>query len=251
MSILPRYFRNLDKTALRAVTVTLVLFAIVIGIFVAGKFGGFVDFEALQRALQSFADGPLGVPFLIFVFCLSAYIGVPQFALIAGAVVAFGPLWGAVWSWVATMCSGAVTFWTGRITGEATFKRYAGNTATRLSDFVGRNAFAASAIVRNVPTGPFIVVNMAFGVIGASFLGFWLGMAIGIVPKIAVVAFAGQGLMEAVTGNLWVAIGAAASAGGVWIALMLFARGRMTTTRQTVSEDSELAVDTPAAASEE
>ena len=243
MSVLPRYFRNLDKSALRAVLVTLALFAIVIAIFVAGKFGNFVDFDALQHALQSFADSPWGVPFLILVFCVSAFIGAPQFALIAGAVVAFGPLWGAIWSWVATLCSGSLTFWVGRFAGEATFKRYAGNTATRLSDFVGRNAFAASAIVRNVPTGPFIVVNMAFGVIGASYFAFFAGMALGIIPKIAVVAFAGQGLMEAVTGNLWVAVGAAAAAGAVWIALMLFARGRMSTTRQLIPDEAELAVD--------
>ena len=243
MSILPRYLRNLDKTALRAVLVTLVLFALVIAIFMAGKFGNLVDLDALQRATQDFADSPWGLPFLIIVFCVSAFIGVPQFALIAGAVAAFGPWQGALYSWLATMVSGALTFWLGRFAGEETFRRYAGNMAQRMSGYIGRNAFAASAIVRNVPTGPFIVVNMGFGVIGASFLAFWGGMALGILPKIAVVTFLGESLGQAISGNPMIAVLAALAAGLVWLALMLFARRRVAASRQSVSDTPNIPVD--------
>ena len=245
MSILPRYFRNLDKTAVRAILVSLGLFTIVALIFLEGKFGDFIDFDAMQNALQSFADSPWGVPFLIAMFCISAFLGAPQFALIAGAVVAFGPVWGALWSWVATLCSGAVTFWTGRLMGEATFRKYGGNFAGRLSAFINKNVFAASAIVRSVPTGPFILVNMAFGVVGASFLAFWAGMALGVWPKIILVVLISQGFVDAATGSFITAGIAIIAAIGVWIAIMLFARGRMTTTRQAVSPEGELAVDTP------
>lgn len=243
MSILPRYIRNMDKSALRAILATLALFALVIAIFVIGKFGDFVDLDALQGAVQSFADSPWGLLFLVFVFCISAFIGVPQFALIAGAVAAFGPWTGAIYSWLATMVSGGLTFWLGRFAGEETFRRYAGNSAQRLSGFVGRNAFAASAIVRNVPTGPFIVVNMGFGVIGASFFAFWGGMALGIVPKIAVVTFLGESLGQAISGNPMIAVLAALAAGLVWFALMLFARRRIATTGQSVSGSANIPVD--------
>ena len=244
MSKFLRFFRNMDKTALRAVLVSLGLFALVIGVFLMGKYGDVVDFDALQRAVQAYSDSPWGLPFLILVFCLSAFIGAPQFALIAGAVAAFGPWQGAIYSWIATMVSGAITFWGGRWMGEATFRRYAGNMANRMSAVVGRNALLASAIVRNVPTGPFIIVNMGFGVIGASFLAFWVGMGIGIVPKIAVVTFLGESLGQAIQGNPWVAVLAAAAAIAIWIALMLFARRRMNTARQTVSANGDIPVDT-------
>ena len=197
-------------------------------------------FKARCRALLT-AHG--GCYFLSFVFCISAFIGVPQFALIAGAVAAFGPWTGAIYSWLATMVSGGLTFWLGRFAGEETFRRYAGNSAQRLSGFVGRNAFAASAIVRNVPTGPFIVVNMGFGVIGASFFAFWGGMALGIVPKIAVVTFLGESLGQAISGNPMIAVLAALAAGLVWFALMLFARRRIATTGQSVSGSANIPVD--------
>lgn len=244
MSNRPRLLSKFDTNATRAILITFILFLVILGIFLAGKFGGFGNFAEMQRALESFAASPWGVPFLIFIFCVSAFIGVPQFALIAAAVVAFGPLWGAIWSWVATLCSGTLTFWVGRFAGEETFRRYAGTTANRFSRFIGRNALAASAIVRNVPTGPFIVVNMAFGVMGASFLAFFIGMAIGIVPKIALVAFAGQGVMEAVTGNIWIAVAAVLVAALIWFALFKFSRGRLGTRRQTISEKPANLVDT-------
>ena len=132
-------------------------------LFVIGRNTDFLDIEALQLAIAQFADGPWGVPALILTFCACAFIGVPQFLLIGVAVYAFGPMWGAVWSWLATLCSGSVTFWVGRFFGQATLQQLGEGRLKRFADFVARNAFAASAIVRNVPTGPFLMVNMIFG----------------------------------------------------------------------------------------
>ena len=63
-----------------------------------------------------------------------------------------------------------------------------------------------SAIVRNVPTGPFLLVNMAFGVSNAKFRDYWIGMGLGIIPKIALVAFAGRSLLAALQGNILIAL---------------------------------------------
>jgi len=226
MSLYPRFFRNLDQSATRAILVSLLLFALVIGIFIVGKTGSVVDVDGVQEAIRAYAGSPAGPLLLIAFFCLAAFIGIPQFALIAAAALAFGPWAGAGWSWVATMISGAITFWLGRFLGEETFRKYAGQRANRFSSFLGRNAFAASFMVRSVPAGPFLVVNMAFGVSQSKFLHYWAGMALGIVPKIALVAFLGQSVAAAVTGNPVVAILAGGAAIGVWIGVMLYARSR-------------------------
>ena len=176
---------------------------------------------------EALRGSPWGLPALIAVFCLSAFIGAPQFGLIAAAVVAFGPSTGFFYSWIATLVSGALTFWLGRLAGEGTFRRYAGETANRMSAFIGRNAFMASMIVRNVPTAPFIVVNMAFGVSQAKFLHFMAGMAIGVLPKTALVAFAGGSVLAALKGAPWIAVAAALVAAFGWIGLMLFSRLRL------------------------
>lgn len=180
--------------------------ALVLILFLFGRYTEFLDIQALERAIAVFADGPWGVPALILTFCACAFIGVPQFLLIGIAVYAFGPLWGAIWAWVATLSSGTVTFWVGRFFGDATLQRLGEGRIKRFTSFVARNAFAASAIVRNVPTGPFLMVNMVFGGIRARFLHYLSGMALGVIPKIALVAFGLQAIQAALQGNIWIAV---------------------------------------------
>ena len=227
MRSLPAFFRRLDKTRTRAILVSLLLFGLVISIFIMGRYGSLYDVEAVRRGLADVAEGPWGLPVLIAVFIVAAFVGAPQFVLIGMAVFAFGPVVGFVYSWIATLVSGTVTFWTGRFVGEGTVRRHGGNFANRLANFIGKNAFVASAVVRNVPTGPFLLVNMIFGVTRAKFSHFIAGMALGVLPKIALVAFAGTSILSAFEGQPLVALGAAALAVAIWIGLVLFARSRI------------------------
>lgn len=196
------------------------------GIFLLGRYTNFLNIEALQNAIAIFAEGPWGVPALILAFCGCAFIGVPQFLLIGIAVYAFGPFWGAVWSWVATLSSGTITFWVGRFFGGATLQRLGEGRVKRFAEFVARNAFAASAIVRNVPTGPFLVVNMVFGAVRSSYLHYIGGMALGIIPKIALVAFGYQAIRAALEGNIWAAVVAGLAAIALFLGVFFYVRHR-------------------------
>lgn len=210
------------------------LLGVVLITFVLGKLGLLPSFEALKAFMSAAADSPYGLPALILVFCIAAFLGIPQFALIAMSIALFGPWMGFLYAWVANLTSGAVTFWTGRIAGEKAFRRYAGKTANRLSGFVGRNAFITSAIVRNVPAGPFLLVNMAFGVSRAKFTHFLAGMAIGGLPKIVLLAFAGQSVMSALKGNPLIAICMGLVAIALYLAIAIYSRDRLTTPTPTV-----------------
>ena len=193
----------------------------VIALFILGKTGVIGSLEAFIAEMQQLADTPWALPAVIALFIGAAFIGMPQFGLIGAAVVAFGPVNGALYSWIATLASGTVTFWLGRFSGQAAVARFSGDRAKRFTQFVSRNAFAASAIVRNVPTGPFLIVNMAFGAVRANFLGYLAGMAVGIIPKILLVTFAGQSLMAAMRGSPLIAAALALAAvavfGGLWL----------------------------------
>src|SRR3990167_9544820 len=133
----------------RALYIGLGLITVVLGVFALGKLGHLPGLEEAEAWLRDLAGSPWGLPAVIFVFCVAAFIGVPQFALIAAAVAVFGPVMGAVYGWVANMLSGPVAFWICRAGGEAAVRRYAGPKARRLSDLIGRNALLASAIVRS------------------------------------------------------------------------------------------------------
>lgn len=228
----------MDARAWRAVAVTLALFAGVAGVFLLGKAALGLHTEArLEAWLGGLADTPWGLPATIAVFTAAAFLGAPQFLLIAACVVAFGPWLGFVYAWVATVVSAAVTFAIGRAMGARTLERFRGGRLNRLSRFVGRNAFVGSFVIRNVPSAPFIVVNMAFGVSDARFASFLAGCALGVLPKTALVAFFGGSFMTAVAGDgVWTSA-ILAGVGLAWLGLMLGARAWLQRRAKAAEED--------------
>lgn len=164
------------------------------------------------------ARGPWGLPAVVAAFAALAFLGVPQVVLIAAAVAAFGPWTGLVYSWAGTMVSALVGFGLGRAFGARLIAGWAG--AERFAGEVGRNGFLASLTVRLVPFAPFVVVNVAAGVTGMSWTAFAAGTALGIAPKIALIALAGRQVMS---GGAW-ALAWLALAVVVWIGAGLAAR---------------------------
>jgi uncharacterized membrane protein YdjX (TVP38/TMEM64 family) len=217
------FVTNMDARAWRAVWITLAMFVVVGVMLVLGRlvFGDRIEI-AVKAWLGGAERGHWGLPAAVAAFTIAAFIGAPQFVLYAACVLAFGPERGFWYALVAVIGSGAVTFYTARFSGaQKLVARYSGATGGRFTRFIGnaRNAFFASMIVRMLPTAPFIVVNMSMAVAGMPFLPFILGLAAGSAPKIAIVAFAGDGIMDALEGN----VGAAAVAGAVAIAIWFVA----------------------------
>lgn len=219
------FLLNMEGRRWRALLATVLLFAAMAALFLIGKSQLGLEAEGrLEAWLDGFSNSPWGLPAAVVLFTLSAFLGVPQFILIAACVVAFGPWFGFLYSWIATIVSAGVTYWLGRGPTARAFDRFGGRTTLRLRRFVGRNAFYASFIIRNVPSAPFIVVNMAFGAARASFTGFLSGCALGVLPKTALVAFFGGSFMTAVAGDgVWTSVILALVA-VAWLALMLAVR---------------------------
>ncbi len=217
------FVTNMDAKAWRAVAVSFVLFGGVGLVFVFGaQVLGFGGEASVERWLGA-AHGPWALPVAVAAFACLAFLGVPQFMLIAAAVVAFGPAAGFAYSWVGTMVSALVGFALGRLAGGRSLAVFSGDGVRRFMELVGRNGFSASLIVRLVPSAPFIVVNMAAGVTPMRIAHFAAGTAIGIVPKIALTAFAGNAIVQGMHGQgdghgLLLALAAAAWLGIGWYA---------------------------------
>ncbi len=218
------FFVNLDAKLVRAIWISVLLFALVAATFLAGKSKwGKAIMDGLNGWMAQYAHSPLAVLIVIVVFCVTALFGAPQFVLIAACVHVFGALWGGIYSWIATVVSAAMTFYIGRFAGNGVIARLGGERVNKLSDYLGRNAFSASFIVRNIPSAPFIVVNMAFGASRASFSGFILGCALGVIPKTALVAMFGNSY-EAMTHGNWQLALLMAAVALAWLGLMIVAR---------------------------
>jgi uncharacterized membrane protein YdjX (TVP38/TMEM64 family) len=141
-------------------------------------------------------------------------------------VVAFGPWTGFVYSWIGTEISALIGFFLGRRFGADVLRQHGGKGVNEFMTLVGRNGFVASLVVRLVPSAPFIVVNMAAGVTPMKLRDFALGTALGIIPKIALTAFAGHAVVKGLSGDVhgptgWLSLVAAVA---LWLISGLIAR---------------------------
>lgn len=235
MKAIRNFITQLDKQALRAIAVMLLMFLLVFTMIGYGRAYIGISEAELNGWFEAVRGTIWALPLTIVTFCLAAFIGVPQWMLIAGAVVAFGPAYGAAYSWVATMISASLDFYIGRWVGADRLKQFGGDLINRIVGLVRRNGFFTSFTVRLVPTGPFVLVNMAAGVSRMTFPAFIGGTGLGIIPKILAVAFLGKGIFDALAdqGDTLVLLSI-----GVAIALlvvMLIARKRLS--RQNLDED--------------
>ncbi len=218
------FLSNLDAQAWRTLAVSFVLFGGVGVVFVFGAQLLGIDSERTLEGWLGAARGPWSLPVAVAAFAALAFVGTPQIVLIAAAVVAFGPVTGAAYSWVGTMVSSVVGFYLGRTAGARTLERVSGEGVRRFMRLVGENGFLASLIVRLVPSAPFIVVNMAAGVTPMRVTHFLAGTGLGIVPKIVLTAFAGASVVRLMRGEIgrdavWLVVIAAG-----WLAIGWFAR---------------------------
>jgi uncharacterized membrane protein YdjX (TVP38/TMEM64 family) len=219
------FILNMEGRRWRTALAAALLLGATLGLLALGKHAFDLGAEAkLEAWLQGYAGSPWAFVMTVVLFVVSAFFGAPQFILIAACVVAFGPSLGFFYSWVATTVSAGVTYWLGRGPTARLLDRFDSRTLDRLKRFVGRNAFYASFMIRNVPSAPFIVVNMAFGATRANFWLFLAGCALGVLPKTALVAFFGGAVVSAVSGDgVWTSLILAAVA-VVWLGLMLGVR---------------------------
>lgn len=216
---------NMDARAWRTAAVSFLLFGGVGMVFLFGAGAlGLRGTASVERWMGAGLGGPWALPAAVGGFALLAFLGVPQFVLIAAAVVAFGPWRGFAYSWVGTWISAMIGFALGRRFGARLLQGVGGEGVGRFMALVGRNGFLASLVVRLVPSAPFIVVNMAAGVTPMRALDFAAGTGLGVMPKIALTAFAGRQLMRGLTGGGWGAWIGLALAAVFWLGGALFAR---------------------------
>ncbi len=217
------FLTNMDARAWRTVAISFLLFGGVGVVFLfAAPLLGLNSESAVEQWLGA-AHGIWALPVAVSAFAILAFVGVPQFVLIAAAVVAFGPWTGIAYSWIGTMVSSSIGFWLGRAFGGRLIRDVASEGVARFMKLIRRNGFMASLIVRLVPAAPFIVVNMAAGVALMRFRDFLGGTAIGIVPKIVLTAFAGNSMVQFLRGGgilhiLLIGLAAAIWVGGAFIA---------------------------------
>lgn len=222
MRALFRFLSSSDSSALRAGLLSGAMFLTVAGVFAAGRLGWLPDYAArLLVELRHWQAGPSGPFWVGLAFLAGAFLGAPQFVLIGASVGLFGPVTGGIYAWAATLASALMTFLLGRWGGAGALARFGGAAITRFAGLAAKNGFMTAFLIRNVPSGPFIMVNMVMGAAGMRALPYVLGTALGIVPKIVLIALAGGTVNAAAQGAIGLAAGLTLLAGGVWVAMIV------------------------------
>jgi uncharacterized membrane protein YdjX (TVP38/TMEM64 family) len=219
-----RFFTEMDSSASRAVWVAFALFTVAGAVLAAGMLLIDLDQSGIAAFLRGLRDvwwAPLAVT---ATFVVLAFVGAPQVVLIAATVAVFGAAEGMILSWIATMVSGTIGYVLGRVGGAAALSKLLGGRGGRALGFIGKNGFLASLIIRLVPSGPFIICNMALGAAKVGSMSFLGGTGIGILPKIALVAFGAHGIGEVLKGENQGAILFFVGAGLIWALIALVVR---------------------------
>ncbi|HUZ13905.1 MAG TPA: TVP38/TMEM64 family protein [Caulobacteraceae bacterium] len=238
------FLAKMDARAWRSLAISFLLFGGVGTLLVLGAPALGLDQGSVQRWM-ALAHGAWALPAAVGAFAGLAFLGAPQFVLIAAAVVVFGPWTGALYSWIGTLVSALIGFELGRLFGAGFVRGLKSERLDRFMVLVGANGFMASLIVRLVPAAPFVVVNMAAGVAAMRRRDFAAGTALGIVPKILLAAFAGGSILAAMNGAGWTQIVFVAVAAALWLGAAVLAR-RWLKARQDAAPQSGAAPQSPA-----
>jgi uncharacterized membrane protein YdjX (TVP38/TMEM64 family) len=230
---LTEFLARVDARAWRSLAVSFALFGGVGLVFLFGARLLGISGAGAARQWLALAHGPWALPAAVGAFAALAFLGVPQFVLIAAAIVVFGPWWGALYSWVGTLISAVIGFWMGRAFGVRLLKDLHSESLGRFTALLARNGFLAALVIRLAPLAPFVVVNMAAGVATITWIDFVGGTGLGIVPKIALTAFAGRTAIGAIAGAGGVGLAALAGAVLLWLCAAQLARRWLARGRRT------------------
>ncbi len=147
--------------------------------------------------------------FAVLIFVVGSFFFVPQWMLIAGAVAGFGLALGGIIAWGATLLATVIHLAIGTIFKDRVRHYLNGPRWRRIEGLFNRHSLQSGFVVRLIPTGPAIVVNLAAVVAGVKKRFFFLGTAVGIIPKIVLTGLITQGLVSSAQGKqigLWLSI---------------------------------------------
>ncbi len=140
---------------------------------------------------------------------LISFLGGYAFGLGTGFVLALG----------ASILGCAMAFLAARLLGRGWVVRHYGHRIERIDAFLHENPFTMTLLVRLLPVGSNLVVNLAAGVSRIGFLPFLVGSALGYVPQTLVFVLIGSGITvdPVVRIGLGVALFFASGMLGLWL----------------------------------
>jgi uncharacterized membrane protein YdjX (TVP38/TMEM64 family) len=149
--------------------------------------------DGADATLARLADSPMLFALLA---CLGCAVGIPRQAVAYAASYGFG-LWpGVALALLAQLVGCAANLaWARALAREWVARRLAARSGrlARLDAYLTANTFTATLVLRLLPVGNSMALNLLAGASGASAIRFLAGSAIGFLPQTLVFALLGDG----------------------------------------------------------
>jgi len=147
--------------------------------------------------------GPL---LIILMMVLQMFlIIVPSWFLMIVAVLAYGPIWGALLSIVAVFTASTVGYVVGKLFSQATIYKLLGEkTEQKMERYIDRYGFGAVVIFRVAPFLSNDAISMVGGILRMDYWKFIGATLLGITPLAVLTGYFGQNISTLKTGLIWI-----------------------------------------------
>ncbi|WP_250884214.1 VTT domain-containing protein [Glaciecola sp. XM2] len=139
-------------------------------------------------------NGLLGGVYFILVAGMLTACGAPRQLMAFLGGYAFGFVAGALLSTIATVMGCMLAFFASRLLIRPIIRRKFSRQVVRIDNFLYRNPFRKTMIIRLLPVGSNIMTNLLAGSTAVKPSAFFAGSALGYVPQMVIFALLGKGL---------------------------------------------------------
>ncbi|HET8935089.1 MAG TPA: VTT domain-containing protein [Polyangiales bacterium] len=163
-------------------------FVVLLAVWLSGGLSRFDSPEEVAEALRSLRGSPLGLGYVVLGYAVGTLFFMPITALIAGTLLAFGPLVGFFYAFIGVQLAATTTYYCGRILGGRALDHLRGPRVRKLRALLREHAVRASAAARALPLGNFTLLNWLIGGLKVPFRWFIVGNALGTIPGLLVLS---------------------------------------------------------------
>lgn len=154
----------------------------------------YISAARLQQFIQSFGFwAPLAY---IIIYAIAPTLMFPGSILSLAGGLAFGPIWGTIYTVFAATIGACGAFWVARIMGRGFVEKLAKGKLKTFDDSVAEHGLKVMLLLRLVPVFPFNALNYAAGLSLMRFLDYLIGTLIGIIPGTFAYVYLGNSLTD-------------------------------------------------------
>jgi uncharacterized membrane protein YdjX (TVP38/TMEM64 family) len=159
-----------------------------------------------QLKVEVLSWGPWGPIAYILLFAIGPSFLVPGAVMTIAGGLAFGALWGAVWSLTGADLGALIAFGAGRFLGRSFVDWAIGHRFQQVLSRLARNGFYVTLYLRIVPLIPYNAFNLLAGASPIRFRDYFWASAIGMIPGTILFAFLGDALWHPASPRFFVAL---------------------------------------------